>query len=116
MRLYIEQLLHSSGISRNYIGYDYFVEAILLAMEDPERLHHICKEIYIPVAEKYHTTRAAVERNLRTIRDICISNHGIEYLSKIGYNYHKQHTPYPSELIAFYSYYCKLTYSGKTPK
>lgn len=114
MRFYIEQLLHLSGMSRNYIGYDYFIDAIILAMENPERLHHVCEEIYIPVAKKHHTTRAAVERNLRTLRDVCITNHGIDYLCKLGYNYREQHIPYPRELIEFYAYYCNITFTSKT--
>ena len=81
----IERLLYRAGVLRTYVGYNYFVEAVRLVSEDPTRHLSTCKEIYIPIAQKYHTDYRAVERNLRTVRDIFIKNNGKKILQDMGY-------------------------------
>lgn len=102
----IENLLHSGGVSHRYIGHTYFIRAVMLAVENPERLHHICKEIYEPIAEEYHTSSTAVERNIRTIRDVFVRNQGVEKLEQLGLDYIMNQCPYPGELIEIFAYYC----------
>lgn len=52
----IQAILHSAGIFRHYYGYSYFQDAVLLAVECPDRLQSIRKEIYFPIAQTHHTT------------------------------------------------------------
>ena len=102
----IQTVLHSAGIYQHYYGYNYFQEAILLALEDPNRLQSIRKEIYLPIAKKYQTNIANVEKDLRTVRDALIKNGGLETLkqmTKYPLSYEKK--PYPKELICIFAGY-----------
>ena len=54
------------GLSANYRGFYQMAYALQLAQAEPERLLLVTKSIYPDVARRCRTTRAAVERNLRT--------------------------------------------------
>lgn len=95
-----QDLMYTHGIFRYYCGYDYLEQAVLLVMEEPERLHNLGEDIYKPVAEKYQTSVKNVEKNIRTIRDYFVQAGGMEYLMKqTGYWYWRDKKPYPRELI-----------------
>lgn len=99
----IQAVLHSAGVYQHYYGYNYFQDAVLLALEAPERLQSIRKEIYFPIAKKYHTNISNVERNLRTVRDALIKNGGLEMLeSMIGCPLQCGRMPYPKDLICIF--------------
>ena len=66
-REWVEGTLRSLGVGANYRSYHRTVDAILLAVEDEERLAAVKKEIYSVVGEQYHCTWSAVERNIRTV-------------------------------------------------
>lgn len=61
----ITVVLRQLGIYRNYKGYSRLKYAIFLVSENESRLEAVVKEVYMPVAEKYHCTWGAVERCLR---------------------------------------------------
>ena len=95
-----QSLLHSMGVFRHYCGYSYLCEAARLAAENPERLHSVQKEIYFPIAEKFHTNIQNVEKDIRTVRDILMRNGGEKILAEItGYPQWSGRKPYPKELI-----------------
>ncbi len=99
----IQAVLHSAGIYQHYYGYSYFQDAVHLALKEPERLQSIRKEIYFPIAKKYHTDITNVERNLRTIRDALIKNGGLETLENLtGCPLHCGKKPYPKALICIF--------------
>lgn len=79
----IQTILYSAGVFQHYYGYNYFQKAVLMAVENPERLQSIRKEIYFPIAREYHTTITNVERDLRTVRDALIRNGGLETLETL---------------------------------
>lgn len=102
----IQTVLHSAGVFQHYYGYNYFQEAILLALEEPNRLQSIRKEIYFPIAKKYNTTIPNIERNLRTVRDALVKNGGLETLESLTgcpLPYNKK--PYPKDLICIFADY-----------
>lgn len=102
----IQAVLYSAGVFQHYYGFNYFQKAVLLAVEEPERLQSIRKEIYLPIAQEYHTTIPNVERDLRTVRDALIKNGGLETLeSLIGCPLCKSKNPYPKELISMFVAY-----------
>jgi len=104
MSKHLQEALHSMGIFRHYCGYSYLQEAVSLAAEDPERLHSIQKEIYFPVAKKFHTNIHNVEKDIRTIRDILMQNGGDELLKDLtGYSFRNNRRPYPKELIGIFA-------------
>lgn len=102
----IQAALHSAGIYQHYYGYNYFQDAVLLALEAPDRLQSIRKEIYYPIAKKYNTNITNVERNLRTIRDALIKNGGLEILEILtGCPLPCIKTLYPKDLICIFVEY-----------
>lgn len=99
----IQAILYATGIFRHYYGYNYFLQAVLLAVENPERLQSIRKEVYFPIAQENHTTVANVERNLRTVRDAMIKNGGLETLENLlGCPLWGEKKPYPKDLISVF--------------
>lgn len=62
----IYALLHRLGLTANYTGFFYLSYAILLSMENPERLLRLTKWLYPDVAKQYGTNWKAAERNIRT--------------------------------------------------
>ena len=102
----IQTVLHSVGIYQHYYGYNYFQEAVLMALNEPERLQSIRKEIYFPIAKKYSTSITNVERNLRTIRDALIKNGGLETLEFLtGCPLPCGKKPYPKDLLCIFFFF-----------
>ncbi|MCI8466478.1 MAG: hypothetical protein HFI63_11620 [Lachnospiraceae bacterium] len=102
----LKSTLRSVGISRHYRGYRYFILAITMAAEKPERLMNIHREIYTPIAQTCCTDPASVEKNLRTIRDVMIRNGGGTLLSQMtGNPCWENKPPYPRELIKIFAEY-----------
>lgn len=99
----LQTVLHSVGIYQHYYGYNYFQDAVILALKEPERLQSIRKEIYFPIAKKYSTSITNVERNLRTIRDALIKNGGLETLEILtGCPLPCGKKPYPKDLLCIF--------------
>lgn len=63
----IQMILRLLGVNGTYQGFPYTVDAILLAIQNRDRLIHITKDIYPDVAVKYHTHWKCVEKNIRTL-------------------------------------------------
>jgi len=100
----LQTLLYSVGVFQHYCGYSYLQEAVSLAAENPERLHSIQKEIYFPIAKKYHTNVHNVEKDIRTIRDILMKNGGERILRDMtGYSSWDNKKPFPKELIGIFA-------------
>lgn len=62
----ISALLLDVGFPHHLYGFTYIAYALELIMVDPERLHHITKDIYPDIAIRYKTTPSRVERAIRT--------------------------------------------------
>ena len=63
----IYDLLYCLGITAKYAGFFHASYAVLLAVEQPDRLLLVTKWLYPDVAKHYGTNWKAVERNIRTI-------------------------------------------------
>ncbi len=110
MRRSIQLLLHTTGVFSYYYGYQYFIRAVELAAQDPERLQSIRKEIYITIAFEFKTSITSVERDLRTVRDIMMRNGGGQLLVQMtGNPAWLCRLPYPRDLIAIFSQYLRET-------
>ena len=106
MRQKIQLLLHSAGVFNYYCGYQYFIRSVELAVQDPDRLQSIQKEIYIIVASEFRTTITSVERDIRTIRDVMMKNGGEQLLIQMtGSSAWSHKVPYPRDLIAIFCDY-----------
>lgn len=109
MKNELQKLLYQAGVFHSYKGYAYFEMAVFLVYESPDRILNLTKEVYIPIAEKYNTNVKAVEKSIRTIRDVFIKNNGLDILKDMGYIVWHTRYPYPKELIEmFASYFEKL--------
>lgn len=64
---YISDILRKIGIPIKMVGYKYLKEAITVAIDDPESLMSVTKNIYPQVALKYGTSAGNVERNIRYV-------------------------------------------------
>ena len=62
----IAALLLDVGFPHHLYGFTYIAYALELIMLDPERLHHITKDIYPDIAIRFKTTPSRVERAIRT--------------------------------------------------
>lgn len=67
-------VLTDMGITANYVGFHYIVDAVCMVVEDPQYLLLVTKKLYPEIASRYHTTWKAVERNIRTVIDIVWDN------------------------------------------
>lgn len=94
---------------RTYIGYNYFVKAVMLVYEDPVRLLNTCKEIYIPVAKEFNADPRSVEKDLRTVRDVFMRNNGRKIIQELGCDLWREH-PYPRELIEIFAAHLRTNY------
>lgn len=63
----IVMLLRSMNVPVKMIGYKYLKDAILIALDAPESLMSVTKDVYPILAEKYGTSPTNVERNIRYI-------------------------------------------------
>ena len=64
--LMTKHILYEFNVSRRYIAYDYIVYGIHLMETDEKCIEHITKNLYLDIADKYHTTSICVERVIRT--------------------------------------------------
>ena len=69
-------LIRSLGISGTYLGYYYLCTAVKLVLEDPGCLLMISKILYPKIALIHHTTPACVERDIRTVINLCWTRGG----------------------------------------
>lgn len=61
----ISDILHNLGVPTHIRGYQYIRLATMIALDNPETLHHITKELYPEVAKQSNTTAITVERSIR---------------------------------------------------
>lgn len=62
----IELILHSAGITSNYIGYWLLDSAVEMVMADPSLADNLVEGVYRTVGEKYEISFVSVERNMHT--------------------------------------------------
>lgn len=63
----ISRLLLSLGITANLRGFWPCAYAVLLVIQDPNRLTHVTKWLYPDVAAAFDSSDKAIERSIRTI-------------------------------------------------
>ena len=63
----IAQTLCRLGITANYAGFQYTIDAVTMATEDIGKLQLVTKQIYPDIAAKYNTGADQVRRNIEKI-------------------------------------------------
>lgn len=66
----IQELLQRLAITRSYAAYEPLKTTLLMVMEDENRLRRITG-LYVQVAALYGTTPEALQRNFRTLTEVC---------------------------------------------
>ena len=102
----VTKTVRALGINATYLGYRYLIAAVYLVSENEDILLSVCNRLYPSVAEQFKTTSDNVERNLRTVINICWERGDRKFLKSI-FPYPLLSRPSASELIDVLVGYCK---------
>lgn len=80
----ISYLLWKLGISSQYLGYHCIERSIYLALEDPERLTMLTTWLYPDVAKIFHKSPKCIERNIRTVVNVCWEHSDRNFLNELA--------------------------------
>lgn len=98
---YISQILCRLGITANYIGFQYTVDAVIIAAEDIGKLQLTTKQIYPEIAAKYITGPDQVRRNIEKVCDMAWERNPV-LLSNLAM-YDLKEKPTATEFLAILS-------------
>ena len=65
-----ENLLRKLGANGTYTGFRYISYGVMLIIDNPLLLTHICKGLYVEIAIHFNTNVYCVERNIRTVKEL----------------------------------------------
>ena len=98
----ITNIFITVGIPAHIKGYQFLREAILMAIENPEVINSITKQLYPTIALKFETTSSKVERAIRHAIEVAWNRGKIENINNVfGLKvYSSQEKPTNGEFIA----------------
>lgn len=102
LEILITDIIHQIGVPAHIKGYHYLREAITLAVNEPDIINSVTKQLYPTVAKRYQTTSSRVERAIRHAIEVAWDRGDIDVLnSYFGYTIHNERgKPTNSEFIA----------------
>lgn len=105
LELEITNIIHQIGVPAHIKGYHYLRFAIMTAVENPEIINAVTKQLYPCVAKRFETTSSRVERAIRHAIEVAWDRGDVEVLnSYFGYTIHTSRgKPTNSEFIAMIS-------------
>ena len=105
LKVQITEILHQIGVPAHIKGYHYLRDAIIMAVEDPEIINAVTKQLYPGVAKRYETTSSRVERAIRHAIEVAWDRGDVDVLnSYFGYTIHNTRgKPTNSEFVAMIS-------------
>ena len=105
LRVQVTEILHQIGVPAHIKGYHYLRDSIMMAIEDPEIINAVTKQLYPSVAKQYNTTSSRVERAIRHAIEVAWDRGNVDVLnSYFGYTIHSSRgKPTNSEFIAMIS-------------
>ena len=105
LEIQVTEILHQIGVPAHIIGYHYLRDSIIMAIETPEIINAVTKQLYPSVAKKYETTSSRVERAIRHAIEVAWDRGDVDILnSYFGYTIHNTRgKPTNSEFIAMIS-------------
>lgn len=102
--LNISLSLKKAGLHCRYKGYNRLVYAVYLVLENESRLEAVVKEVYMPVAERFHCSWGAVERSLRIVGNcLWVNNDKLYEITGIKLTC----PPTPADLLDVFATYIK---------
>ncbi len=105
IELKVTEILHQIGVPAHIKGYHYLRDSIIMAVEKPEIINAVTKQLYPSVAKKYETTSSRVERAIRHAIEVAWDRGDVEVLNGyFGYTIQgSRGKPTNSEFIAMIS-------------
>ena len=105
LRVEVTEILHQIGVPAHIKGYHYLRDSIIMAVEDPDIINSVTKQLYPNVAQEYNTTSSRVERAIRHAIEVAWDRGDVDVLnSYFGYTIHNTRgKPTNSEFIAMIS-------------
>lgn len=105
LEIQVTEILHQIGVPAHIKGYHYLRDSILMAIENPDIINAVTKQLYPSVAHKYETTPSRVERAIRHAIEVAWDRGDVDVLnSYFGYTIHNTRgKPTNSEFIAMIS-------------
>ncbi len=102
LRVQVTEILHQIGVPAHIKGYHYLRDSIIMAIENPEIINAVTKQLYPSVAKRYNTTSSRVERAIRHAIEVAWDRGDVDVLnSYFGYTIHNTRgKPTNSEFIA----------------
>ncbi len=102
LRMEVTDILHQIGVPAHIKGYHYLRDSIIMAIEKPEIINAVTKQLYPSVAKQYGTTSSRVERAIRHAIEVAWDRGDVDVLSSyFGYTIHNSRgKPTNSEFIA----------------
>ncbi|MBP3324748.1 MAG: sporulation transcription factor Spo0A [Clostridia bacterium] len=105
LKIEVTEILHPIGVPAHIKGYHYLRDSIIMAVEDPEIINAVTKQLYPSVAKTYETTSSRVERAIRHAIEVAWDRGDVDILNSY-FGYTIQNTrgkPTNSEFIAMIS-------------
>ena len=105
LEIQVTEILHQIGVPAHIKGYHNLRDSIIMAIETPEIINAVTKQLYPSVAKKYETTSSRVERAIRHAIEVAWDRGDVDILnSYFGYTIHNTRgKPTNSEFIAMIS-------------
>lgn len=105
LELMVTDVIHQIGVPAHIKGYHYLRDSIILAVEEPDIINSVTKQLYPTVAKKNSTTASRVERAIRHAIEVAWDRGDVDVLnSYFGYTIHNgRGKPTNSEFIAMIS-------------
>lgn len=105
LRMQVTEILHQIGVPAHIKGYHYLRDSIIMAVQDPDIINAVTKQLYPNVAKQYGTTSSRVERAIRHAIEVAWDRGDVDVLnSYFGYTIHNTRgKPTNSEFIAMIS-------------
>lgn len=82
----VERLIRCLGIGATYRGYRYLCYGVQLCLMDEEYLLSINKLLYPMIAKEFNTTLSSVERDIRTVIQVCWDRGNKDLLQDIAFH------------------------------
>ncbi len=98
----ITEIIHQIGVPAHIKGYHFLRYAIMTAVENPDIINAVTKQLYPAVAKHFETTSSRVERAIRHAIEVAWDRGDVDVLnSYFGYTIHTSRgKPTNSEFIA----------------
>jgi two-component system response regulator (stage 0 sporulation protein A) len=103
-----EQLLRHLGIRKNYRGYYYTLDSLMVVKDDPVVLTSITKTLYPVIAKRYGRTAAAIEHGIRTVINLAWEEGNRDLLQKLS-GCQLLHRPSNAEFLAILADYMRVS-------